>query len=441
MDIAIGLKHLRAMIAVADGGSVTRAAETLYRAQSAITRSIHQLEAALGVELFERKTSGMLCTAPGNLILFRARRVMAEFARACEELGGRRDGAVRAATPAARGHVPLVLLHERRLVSFVRLAECGHMPTVAKDLGISQPAVSTLVHDLEASLGVALFSRSSKGMLLTQAGETLVFRAKRALAELRHIEADLAAFNGTTAGRVVVGALPLGRTSLIPSSICEVLARHPRLSFTTLEGTYEKLAAQLRAGDIDFIVGALSPADHGGDLVGEALLTDTMALVVRAGHPLARRRRLQLRDLMHEQWALSNPSAPAHSPLDRAFDAQGLEPPSGAVETNDLAILRGLLLNSDMITAISARQFQHEIQAGQLAVLDIALPDTTKVIGITRRADSQPSPGAAALMAAIRRHAALLARGAAAPPIRPGRARTPARSASTGADALAALAS
>lgn len=403
MSMTIGLKQLRVMIAVADTGSVTKAAETLYRAQSAITRSISQLEKALDVELFERKTSGMLCTTPGNLVLFRARRIMEELLHAGEEMAGKSEGHA-----FARGHVPLVLLSDRRLLSFVKLVELGHMPTVAQALGISQPAVSTLIHDMETGLGVSLFFRSSKGMLPTPSGHALAFRVKRALAEMRHIEADLAAFNGTTAGSVVVGALPLGRTALLPSAICDVLVRHPQLSFSTLEGPFDKLAAQLRAGDIDFILGALRADDVAGDLIGEPLLNDTMALVVRAGHPLAQRRGLRLADLMDEQWVLSNPSAPARSPLDQSFMSEGLEPPKKAVQTTDLSILRGLLLKSDMITAISPRQFCYEITAGQLTILDLALPATTKVIGITRRADSQASPGAAELMAAIRHHAAEL---------------------------------
>lgn len=401
--MTIGLKHLRVMIAVAETGSVTRAAEVLYRAQSAITRSISQLEKALGVELFERKTSGMLSTTPGNLVLFRARRIMQELLLAGGELAGKSDG-----HSFARGHVPLVLLNERRLLSFVKLVELGHMPTVAQALGISQPAVSTLIHDMETGLGVALFFRSSKGMLPTPSGEALAFRVKRALAEMRHIEADLTAFHGTTAGHVAVGALPSGRTALLPAAICDVLARHPQLSFSTLEGPFDQLAAQLRAGDIDFILGALRSDDVASDLIGEPLLDDTMALVVRAGHPLAGRQGLRLAELINEQWALSNPSAPARSPLDQSFISQGLEPPRKAVQTSDQAILRGLLLNSDMVTAISPRQFRYEINAGQLTVLDLALPDTTKVIGITRRADSHASPGAADLMAAIRRHSAEL---------------------------------
>lgn len=388
----VSLRHLRAFLAVADMGSVTKAADALYRAQSAVTRSVRQLELALGVELFERKTNGMLRTAFGNLVLFRARRVLAEFEQGCGAL------------PRAR--VPMAMFNERRLLCLIKLAESGHMPTVAKTLGISQPAVSGFVNDLEASLGADLFERSSKGMRPTEAGDILVFRVKRALAELRHIDADLAALRGNKEGRVVIGALPLGRTAILPRAISDVLLRHPGLRFSTVEGPFDQLAAQLRAGDIDFVLGALRPADYASDLRGEALLDDQMSLVVRRGHPLTRHTGLGMADLADAQWVLANQATPARALFDLSFQAQGLAVPRAAVETSDLAILRGMLMHSDAVTAISPQQLSYEIEAGLLTVLDVQVPHTSRTIGITQRSDSHASPGALELMATIRRFAA-----------------------------------
>lgn len=400
MSQLVSLRHLRAFLAVADTGSVTKAADALYRAQSAVTRSVRQLELTLGAELFERKTNGMLCTAFGNLVLFRARRVLAEFEQGCGAL--------------ARARVPMAMFNERRLLCLVRLAESGHMPTVAKALGISQPAVSGFVNDLEASLGADLFERSSKGMRPTAAGDMLVLRVKRALAELRHIDADLAALRGNTAGRVVIGALPLGRTAILPRAISDVLRRHPGLRFATVEGPFDQLAAQLRAGDIDFVLGALRPADYASDLSGEALLDDRMSLVVRTGHPLAGRAGLGMADLVGAQWVLSSQATPARALFDLSFQSQGLAVPRPAVETSDLAILRGMLMHGDAVTAISPQQLTYEIEAGLLTVLDVELPQTSRTIGITQRSDSHASPGALELMATIRRLAATQA-GAARP--------------------------
>lgn len=398
MPFVVGLRHLYVFIAVAEQGSVTKASESLFRAQSAVTRSIHEVERAFGVEMFERKTSGMLCSAFASAVLFRARRAMKEFELGADEIRVRSKGT--ASGPRAR--IPPALFNERRLISFLKLAESGHMPTVAKALNISQPAVSGAINDLESSLGVPLFERTSKGMLTTDAGELLAFRIKRVFAELNHLEADIAALRGTTEGRVVIGALPLGRTFILPQAIIKVLAQHPRLRFSTVEGTFDKLAAELRAGAIDFILGALRPPDYARDLETETLLTDRMSIVVRAGHPLTRLAKVTTDELLNTKWVLSKHGTPARTLFDLSFSSQDLNPPEAAVETSDLAILRGLLLGSDMATAISAQQLHYEITAGVLKVLDIELPNTARTIGITQRAGSHPSPGALALMAAIR---------------------------------------
>jgi LysR family transcriptional regulator of gallate degradation len=398
MSVPISLRHLRVFLSVAELGSVTRAADALYRAQSAVTRSIHQLELNFGVELFERKASGMLCTAFGHAVQFRASRAMQELGLGADELLGKD----REPRSAARARLVAALCNERRLSMFVKLAESHHMPTVAKALGISQPAVSSSINDLETSLGVPLFTRGSKGMLATEQGELLLFRAKRALSELRHAQADIAALQGTTEGRVVVGALPLGRTSVLPLAISRVLAKHPRLRFATMEGPFDTLAVALRNGDIDFILGALRPPDYARDLVGEALIENEMSVVVRKEHPLAALPVVSMADLLDSQWVLSTHGTPARALFEQSFVAAGLEPPREAVETSDLAILRGLLLHSDMVTAISAQQLHYEIVAGMLQVLPLALPGTARMIGITQRAESHPAPGALALMAEIR---------------------------------------
>jgi LysR family transcriptional regulator of gallate degradation len=398
MSFSISLRHLRVFIAVAQLGSVTNASEALFRAQSAVTRSIRELELSFGVELFERKSTGMLCTVFGNALLFRARRAMREFELCADEIIGKD----KVELSVLKERITLALFNARRLLTFVKLAELGHMPTAARALGVSQPAVSSTIKELEESIGADLFIRTSKGMIPTPKGELLLFRTKRALAELRHVEADIAALNGTTEGRVVIGALPLGRTAILPKAISKVLAQHPRLRFLTVEGAFDKLANELRAGDIDFIFGALRPADYARDLIGEALMTDQMAVVVRNGHPFTSLKKVTIDDLAEVQWVLSSPDTPSRTLFDQAFSSLNRAPPIDAVETSDLAILRGLLLNSDMATAISTQQLQYEISSGALKVVKVDLPNTNRVIGITQRLESHASPGALALMAAIR---------------------------------------
>ncbi len=278
------LRHLRAFLAVAEQGSAHRAGLALFRAQSAVSRSIRKLEGELGVELFERRARGMLLTEYGKALLVRARRVQAELKTARAEIasmGPRRDERTAA--------IFSMLTHERRVRAIVALAEQQHMPTVARTMGVTQPAISMAVRQLEDSVGTLLFQRTARGMIPTLAGAALVLHLKRALAEVRHAAADIDALRGHTRGTVTVGALPLCRTRPVAEAAAAIVAAHPGLRVATLEGSFEALAAGLRAGDIDFVLGALRALAVAPDLEGIAVARDQLAIFVRRGHRLARR--------------------------------------------------------------------------------------------------------------------------------------------------------
>ncbi|MFO1413001.1 MAG: LysR family transcriptional regulator [Burkholderiales bacterium] len=396
--MTLALRHLRVFLAVVDHGSVTRASEALFRAQSAITRSIRELEDDLGVPLFERRAQGMLTTRYGEALERRARRVAGELQDARRELA-------RLAGPArAIGNAPVfaLLVNEKRLRAFVALTELHHMPSVAREIGITQPAVSAAVRELEDSLGVPLFTRSARGMQPSDCGDVLALHVKRALAELRHARDDVAALGGTTRGTVVVGALPLGRTLILPRAVARVATRHPGLHLATVEGPFATLAAALRAGDIDLILGALRPPSFATDLAGEALLRDELRVVVRADHPLLRGQACSLDAVARRPWVLPRAGAPTRDLIEALFAERGIAPPEVRVETSDLAVLRGLLLESDLVTAISPQQLHYEFGSGLLAALPIPLPETSREIGIIVRAGSVPSPGSERLIAEIR---------------------------------------
>ena len=396
--LAINLRHLRALAAVAAAGSIAAAAEGLCRVSSAVTRSIAELERSLGRPLFERRARGMAINSYGELVLARARRIEREFEAAREQLAAR--AGVKASTEVHS--LFAAILNGRRLAVIASLADRRSMPAVAREFGLSQPAISAALKDLESRLGLALFERSARGLRATPAGEIVAFHFKRVLAELRHIVPDIAASEGRLQGRVRVGALPLGRTQVLPLAIASLLARHPYLHVGTDESPYDTLAASLRSGDIDFILGALRSGAAAKELRQEPLFEDRMALVCRAGHPLARAARIDFDLLRRGAWVLSRRGAPARDLLERFFLAAGQAPPIPAVETGDLAVLRGLLLESDMVTAISAHQLRYEIRDQTLIVLDFPLDGTRREIGIAQRQGCSPSPGARALMDEIR---------------------------------------
>ena len=391
------LHHLRAFSCVAATGGIRRSAEVLYRASSAVARSVSTLEQRLEVRLFERKGRGMLLTAAGERVLARALRIEAE-------LGEVRDEAIRSRSHKNGRAVGAAdaLFHERQLMAASLLAEVHHMPSVARLMGCTQPAISSLLAKLEATLAQPLFLRTARGMVLTDAGARWVMRFERVLAELRHIDADMAALKGVLEGVVTVGALPLSRTLVLPAAIACLLARHPKLRVRSLESPYEELAAGLLSGKVDFILGALRPLG-GAALSNEPLFADRIVLIAGAGHPLATRSRLHFRDIEGFPWVLSRAGTPLRESLESFFAINGRPAPQPTVETGDLALVRGLLFQGNMLAPLSEHQLHYEIKAGSLVVLPFAMAGMQREIGITTRTGAHLSPGASVLLEEIRR--------------------------------------
>lgn len=385
MDDLLNLMQLRAFVRVAELGSVTRASDSLCRAQSVVTRAIADLESHLGVQLFERHATGMSLTSPGLCILPRAKRVFDELndaARACGRVAGE----------------PLYLYQTRRLQILARLYVSCHMPSVAASMGITQPAVSSALRALESGSGKALFERFAKGLRPTRANFEMIMPIRRALNELRHLLADLHAEQGEVRGTVHIGALPLGRTAILPEAIVRLTCMHPKVQIITNESPFEQLAADLRSGDLDFMFGALRTSAE-TDLETEALLTEKLVILGRRGHPLVG---CDLKRIRSAPWVLPRAGSPGRKLIDEHFIRHRVEPPTGVVESGDLAVIRGLLTQSEIVAAVSAHQLQYEIDSGELVELAPPLENTSRPIGLIYRKGFVPSPVVESLMNCIR---------------------------------------
>jgi len=395
---SLNLASLYAVLRVADTGSVSRAAATLFKAQSAITRAVQEIEQALAEPLFERKSSGMLPTLAGRAVFRRGERIFAELGELAQWSALRQQ---RRRTAEERG-LPAYLLNTRRLQLFVTLARHRHMASAARALGVTQPAISSAIRILETGAGMSLFYRHPRGLLLTTDGETFLLSVRRALNELRHVADDMAALHGSIQGKVTVGALPLGRTLILPMAVARVVTRHPKIRVVTDESAYDSLVTGVRAGDVDFVLGALRANDAASGLASEVLMSEGLVALVRRGHPLADGRALSLRDLLAAQWIMPRSQSPSRGLLEALFRRKKIKPPLPTVETADLAVIRGLLLHTDMVALLSRQQLHYECASGGLAVLNLPMQGTGRDIGLTLRAGSTPSPAAKELIGAIR---------------------------------------
>jgi LysR family transcriptional regulator of gallate degradation len=397
LEVEQQLKNLRIFLSVADAKSITQAAEQLFKAPSAITRSIIELERFIGVSLFERKARGMLLNAYGEAVLVRVRRIDDEIRLAADEFL-RSRAKTRASSPSA---ISNLLFNGRKLQLIIHLATYHNISSAAAHMKMTQTGASMALSRLEAALGQSLFQRRMQGMVATDAADRLVMCARRVFAELRHMGSDISAISGNLTGSIVIGTTPLGRTDVFPTAIATTISRYPGLRVTTVESSYEQLIGSLRSGDIDIVFGVLRPSHLCRGLITEPVFTDRLSVVVRAGHPLARRTQLQMSELLTEKWILPRPNALGRPLVEAAFQKQGLQPPVPSVETGDLAVLRQLLNASDMLAVTSPHQLMLEIRSGLLTELPVTIGETREV-GVIVRDGAMLSPAALAVLDAVR---------------------------------------
>lgn len=380
------IRHLRAFREVARSRSISTASTRVHLSQPAITQAIAKLEAQLGVTLFERRSDGMFPTEPGELFLNRVGRALDTIragAREAVRLGARRG---------ARGFAEFGnLLTTAQLRALVAMSRAGNFSLAARSVGVSQPTLHRAARDLERLTGLPLFEKTGQGIELSRAAEAMAQNVKLAFAELEQGFDELDRWLGTDTGRIVVGTLPLARTFILPWAINALLRDRPEVRISVIDGPYGDLLHGLRHGDIDMMIGALRDPVPIDDVVQEPLLDDLVAVVGRAGHPLAGRTDISVADLARHPWVVPRPETPTRRFFEALFRDAGLAGPTNVVESSSLVLIRGLLLDSDRLTMISTHQIRNEAQLGLLAPLPLATGRTRRPIGLTLRRDWRPT--------------------------------------------------
>lgn len=396
---ALKLRGLRSVLAVSQYGSVNKAAESLNLSQPALSRAIQIIEDELGISLFERKRSGMEATDSCRILTRRIARAENHLQQAAEEieaLGEANSNKVGLSTLPRK-------ISNRHLETICAIADYKSLTYAADQLGLSRPAVTRSLHELEEIVGTPLFRRTAHEISPTASGEILIMRGKLALSEIRQAMEEIAAFTHTVCGRLAIGTLPLSRTYLVPKAITELTAAHPDVLVSTVDGPYDELLASLRCGDIDLIVGALRNPAPVDDVREEKLFTDSLVVVSRSGHPLTHSKSLTLDDIAAADWIVPRQGTPTRGHFERLFREAGLAVPTHIVESSSLITIRTLLTESDKLALISRSQVSYDVRFGALTILPVPLEGTERPIGITVRADAFLTPGVEEFITRLRK--------------------------------------
>jgi len=296
-------------------------------------------------------------------------------------------------------------LKPRQLLLLVAIEDHGNIHKAGAALSMTQPAASKLLKDLEDALGLPLFERLPRGMRPTWYGEIMIRHSRMALSTLRIAHEEIAALAEGVTGQVAVGVIMAPGSVLLPPAIVRVKQSYPRLQMRVELDSSDMLISGLLSGNLDIVVARIFDHHDRSQLNFEPLAEEHMCLVARQGHPLLRRRKLQLKDLVDANWILPTGQVLRHR-FEMMFVNAGLELPKNVVGTPALLVTTNLLERGDMVAVLSRDVAKHYYEYGMLRFLPIDLPLKMDAYGIITRRGQLLSPGARLMLDAIRETAA-----------------------------------
>jgi DNA-binding transcriptional LysR family regulator len=281
----------------------------------------------------------------------------------------------------------------RQLRYLVAVAEEQHFTRAAAREHVAQPALSQQIRRLEAELGLTLVQRTTRRVAMTEAGDLLVARARRVIAELEAAHAELQSLAGVQAGRLSVGALH----TMGPVDLSLLLAtfhrRYPGVELTVREQSSEELAEMLRDDEVDVAFLSVTERIQSHGLTLHPLVREELVAVLPPDHQLAGRRQVRLGDLAQDAFISFREGARLRELLVSAAAAAGFEPRI-ALESNESRRIRSLV-SRGLGVAILPRS-DSEGPGSTVSVSTLAGPELQRDVTLASRAQRRLSPAALA---------------------------------------------
>ncbi|MGB6603146.1 MAG: LysR substrate-binding domain-containing protein [Steroidobacteraceae bacterium] len=290
----------------------------------------------------------------------------------------------------------------RHIELVAEVYDCGSILKASRRLNLAQPTVTKALQDIETTLGVALFTRNNRGLEPTPYGEIFARHAKIVLAQLRHAAEELESLRAGYSGKVTVGTLLAASAGILPDAIAMLKKERAEVAISVMVGTYDILVPKLLVGDLDMVLGRLPEQGRSRALVYEEFYAEPICLVVRPGHPLSRKRRLGLRDLVNEAWLLPLPETSLRRQVDRAFLEASAPSPRNVIESVSILTNRVLLRKSDCIGVLPYHVALDDVEHGLLSILPVKLKSIESPVGAILRAPGSLPPAASALLDCLR---------------------------------------
>jgi DNA-binding transcriptional LysR family regulator len=287
----------------------------------------------------------------------------------------------------------------RDLAYFETIAELGHLGQAAEVLHRTQPALSKCLQRLEEELQADLFARVGRRIELTPMGTLLLERARHVRRTMEETTRELNDFANGAIGHVRIGSAATTAEFLLPR-VSEVLLKEaPAITMELQIGMNDVLHDQLRAGQLDLVIGPLVEEREG--LIAYPIVDDAVVVVASRDHEIFRAESPTAR-LAQYRWILPARSVATRQWLDSAMTALGFPAPEVQIETNSISLLPPLIARTGLLSFIARRN----LGEGKLGALLREVEEPALVMkrkfGVAYRAQGYLSPATVCMLNLLR---------------------------------------
>jgi DNA-binding transcriptional LysR family regulator len=291
---------------------------------------------------------------------------------------------------------------------FMTVVYAGSMGRAARTLNSTQPNVSRSISELERALGVRLLNRHSQGVEPTEHGRAMVNCGLAVFDDLRQGVRTIEHLADASAGEMWIGTTPFLAASFVSAVIDRLSHRHPRMTFHVTSGYTGALHQALAERKVDLLV--VRSLGGAGDprCDFERLFDESYVVVSGAQNPLARRRRLDLKNLAGEAWVLPPADSVIGGIISDAFRSAGLGTPRASVVTDCPHMRVSLLATGRFVTVFPASSFKFMAKQSELKMLPVDLPASRRPNGIVTLKNRTTGPVAQIFIDCARKVAELM---------------------------------
>ena len=252
----------------------------------------------------------------------------------------------------------------RQLKAFLAIAEAKTFTAGAKVVNITQAAVSMQIRQLEDELGMSLFTRTPRRVILTEAGEHLLQRARKILREHDAAVAEIAELAGAEYGRLRIGsASAMFATAQLPTILERLKEKFPNAEITVSSGTSQTLVEKMLHGDIDIAFVSL-PVET-PNIQTDLLFSDEIVAIAHPKHPLANDKFISAATLAGEQLILGEKGGNTRRMIDDFFAAANVKP-NVMMELSRQEAINKMVENQMGVGIAGAKNVSKEIREGRL---------------------------------------------------------------------------